>query len=455
MNRKIMCLLSLVLALALASHSFADELVIGDFEGGSLDNWGPAWEGSPVLANSTTGVTSGSGGLSLTTTGGYYCLQWNAPTVPESLAGHKLEFDLTMIASEWPVGLWTKVADKVALNSDGPSGWKEFTNATAIDKLTGESTSLDWGRWWDTAPDVVKTYTVDISDYDLTGATWFQINISVQGGDGIGHFYFDSVQLSYEAPTSSVVIGDFEADSLDNWGPAWEGSPVLANSTTGVTSGSGSLSLTTTGGYYCLQWNAPTIPESLAGQSLVFDLTMIASEWPVGLWTKVADKVALNSDGPSGWKEFTNAAAIDKLTGESTSLDWGRWWDAAPDVVKTYSVDISDYDLTGATWFQINISVQGGDGIGHFYFDNVQLVAPLVDTGKSTDTIIGDWEQDMDGWVVGGGADAQFNDHNGVTLGNYSLDIYIPNGDWNQDVLTLDVIGNGLLDVFKVNQEIS
>jgi hypothetical protein len=38
---------------------------------------------------------------------------------------------------------------------------------------------------------------------------------------------------------------------------------------------------------------------------------------------------------------------------------------------------------------------------------------------------------------------------------NYSLDIYIPNGDWNQDVLTLDVIGNGLLDVFKVNQEIS
>ncbi|MHC4682447.1 MAG: hypothetical protein ACYTEK_27645, partial [Planctomycetota bacterium] len=327
MNRKIMCLLSLVLALALASHSFADELVIGDFEGGSLDNWGPAWEGSPVLANSTTGVTSGSGGLSLTTTGGYYCLQWNAPTVPESLAGHKLEFDLTMIASEWPVGLWTKVADKVALNSDGPSGWKEFTNATAIDKLTGESTSLDWGRWEDAAPDVVKTYSVDISDYDLTGATWFQINISVQGGDGIGHFYFDSVQLSYEAPTSSVVIGDFEADSLDNWGPAWEGSPVLANSTTGVTSGSGSLSLTTTGGYYCLQWNAPTIPESLAGQSLVFDLTMIASEWPVGLWTKVADKVALNSDGPSGWKEFTNATAIDKLTGESTSLDWGRWWD--------------------------------------------------------------------------------------------------------------------------------
>jgi hypothetical protein len=286
---------------------------------------------------------------------------------------------------------------------------------------------------------------------------WFELALVTNLDSGsVTKFYVDNIQLSYEAPTSSVVIGDFEEGSLDNWGPAWEGSPVLANSATGVTSGSGSLSLTTTGGYYCLQWNAPTVPESLAGQSLEFDLTMIASEWPVGLWTKVADKVALNSDGPSGWKEFTNATAIDKLTGESTSLDWGRWWDAAPDVVKTYSVDISDYDLTGATSFQINISVQGGDGLGHFYFDNVQLISELPDdTSKSTDTVIGNWEQDMDGWVVGGGADALFNDHNGVTLGNYSLDVYIPNGDWNQDVLTLDVIGSGLLDIFKVNQEIS
>jgi len=57
--------------------------------------------------------------------------------------------------------------------------------------------------------------------------------------------------------------------------------------------------------------------------------------------------------------------------------------------------------------------------------------------------------------VVGGGADAIFNDHNGVTLDNYSLDIYLPNGDWNQDVLTLSILDNGLLDAFKVNRKIS
>ncbi len=254
-----------------------------------------------------------------------------------------------------------------------------------------------------------------------------------------------------------VVIGGFEG-GLDNWKEAWEGSPILANSTNGVTSGSGSLSLTTTGGYYCLQWNAPAVPTSLAGQKLTFDLTMIASEWPVGLWTKVADKVALNSNGASGWKEYTGATAVDRLTSAATSADWGRWWDAAPDALKTYTLDISDYDLTGATWFQINISVQGGNGTAHFYFDNVQLAGPSPlppDTGKSTDVIIGNWEQALDGWVVGGGANAVFNDHNGVTLGKYSLDVFIPNGDWNQDVLTLNVIGAGLLDAFKVNQKIS
>ncbi|UCC96488.1 MAG: hypothetical protein JSW66_11665 [Phycisphaerales bacterium] len=202
MCKKLIVLIASIMGLGLVSTGYGT--VIGDFEDGSLDGWGPAWDGSPVLASSTTGVTSGSGSLSVTTTGGYYCLQWDAPTVPESLAGQSLMFDLTMIASEWPVNLWTKVADKVALNSDGPSGWKEYANATAIDTLTGESTSTDWGRWWDTAPDVVKTYSVDISDYDLTGATWFQIVIAIQGGDGLGHFYFDNIQMDQPAATIAV-----------------------------------------------------------------------------------------------------------------------------------------------------------------------------------------------------------------------------------------------------------
>ena len=132
-------ILYLIIVLGLVSTSYG--IVIGDFEGGSMDNWGPTWEGTPVLENSTTGVTLGNESLSVLFTDGYWGIQWNAPTMPETLAGTTLTFDLTMIASEWPVGHWTKVADKIALNSDSAAGWVEYTTTTAIDKLTGDSTS--------------------------------------------------------------------------------------------------------------------------------------------------------------------------------------------------------------------------------------------------------------------------------------------------------------------------
>jgi hypothetical protein len=187
----------LVLTLALVSNSYG--LVIGNWESSdSNDNWGSGEEGSPVLVpDSTTGVTKGNGSLSVTTNGGYWCLQWNAPTVPSTLVGAQIQFDLTMVASEWAG--WTKVADKIAINSNGASGWKEWNNlATAIDRDTGLPTSLDWGPW---AGDANKTYSLDISDYDLTGATWFQIKIAVQGGDGAGHFYFDNALITKTHPT--------------------------------------------------------------------------------------------------------------------------------------------------------------------------------------------------------------------------------------------------------------
>lgn len=173
-----------------------------------------------------------------------------------------------------------------------------------------------------------------------------------------------------------VVIGDFEG-GMDNWVAGWDGTPVLAASQTAgtVTSGESSLAVTTNGGYWCLQWNAPggSIPASFANTTLKFDLTMVQSEWPASPWTKVADKIAINSDSPSGWKEFTTAAAEWRDGSGSAPLDWGAW---SPTAAKTFSVDISSYDVTGATWLQIIITLQGGDGSGAFYFDNIQLAQP-------------------------------------------------------------------------------
>ncbi|HUV64758.1 MAG TPA: LamG-like jellyroll fold domain-containing protein, partial [Sedimentisphaerales bacterium] len=441
MCKRTICLLSLVLALGLVSTGYG--ALIDSFE-----NAPGAWEimnPPETLAQSSEGVTDGSYSLQRNFVAGWRYIDLDITPFLTALNNNDiLQVDVTTSVTAEQMGWWFEQQIILQGGSEAGSYYLQGPLVSVASPDGNPKTTT-----------VSFNYRPELVNGPLTG--WAKIRLLGNTGPGPdGILYYDNLRVvSAEPPPSSVVIGDFEG-GLDNWTAAWEGSPVLANATNGVTSGSGSLSLTTTGGYYCLQWNAPTIPASLADQKLTFDLTMIASEWPVGLWTKVAERVALNSDGASGWKEYANATAIDKVTGEATSLDWGRWWDTAPDVVKTYSVDISDYDLTGATWFQINITVQGGNGTGHFYFDNVQLVGPPPpDTGKSTDTIIGDWEQDLDGWVVGGGADAMFNDHNGVTLGNYSLDVFIPNGDYNQDVLTLNVLGAGLLDLFKVNRELS
>ena len=444
MCKKIMYLFSLIIVLGLVSGAKGE--IIDSFESGP-----GSWEiinPPETLAQSTEGVTDGTSSLQRNFTAGFNFIDLDVSSFVDVLnANETLEVDVTTSLTAEQVGWYLE--QRIILQGG---------NATGDYYIEGPLVSIASPDGTPTKTTVSFDYKPEFADGPLTG--WAKIRLVTNtGGDGV--LYYDNLRaVSAAPPLTAVVIGDFENGSLDNWVEAWEGSPVLVNSTAGVTSGSGSLSVTTTGGYYCLQWNAPTVPASLAGQSLVFDLTMIASEWPVGLWTKVAEKVALNSDSPSGWKEYTNATAIDKLTGEPTSLDWGRWWDTAPDVVKTYSVDISDYNLTGATWFQIIITIQGGDGLGHFYFDNVQLISadeqPPADTPKSTDTIIGNWEQDMDGWLTGtpAGLDPLFNDHNGVTLDNYSFDVWHQDSDW-QELFTLDLMERGLVDAFAYNQEIS
>jgi hypothetical protein len=192
-----------------------------------------------------------------------------------------------------------------------------------------------------------------------------------------------------------VILGNFEhADSNDGFVPGSNDALAILvpDCNIGVTLGHGSLKLTpgTDGAYFGLAWAGS--PLSLTDANLQFDLTMVASEWSNSAWTQVGDKIAVNSDGPSGWKEYGPASTsllaysfIDRDTGLPTDRWWGPW---EGDANKTYSYDISDYDATGATWMQIQISVQDGNRIGggHFYFDNVRLVTPNMVISKCTIT---------------------------------------------------------------------
>ena len=63
----------------------------------------------------------------------------------------------------------------------------------------------------------------------------------------------------------------------------------------------------------------------------------------------------------------------------------------------------------------------------------------------------------MDGWVAGGGADTRYSDTNGVTLGKYSLDVYVPTGAW-ATVLSLNLLDPNqaaVLAAFRSNTKIT
>ena len=195
-----------------------------------------------------------------------------------------------------------------------------------------------------------------------------------------------------------IILGNWESsDSNDSWvaGSDDPNAILIPDSNIGVTLGSGSLKLkpVADGAYWRIAWAGS--PLTLTDSSLRFDLTMVASEWPSMPWTKVADKIAINSDvnqndgtigTGGGWKEYSNlAVATNRDTNEASSLDWGAW---SGDANKTYTLDVNDYDATGATWMQIAVSVQDGDVVsgGNFYFDNFRLVTPAMVVSKCTVT---------------------------------------------------------------------
>jgi len=202
-----------------------------------------------------------------------------------------------------------------------------------------------------------------------------------------------------------IILGNWEsADSNDGWLAFYDtgGGVNLVNDIifspdcpNGVTLGHGSLSIIPDAnvGYYCLRWEGTPLTFT-KGTFIKFDLTMPSADWPSGQWTKVGAKLAINSDGPSGWKEYgpdatsdTNLySVIDRDTGLPTSFDWQSDWNPGVDGNKTYTYNVSSYDATGATWMNINITVQGSNGTGHFYFDNIRLVTPDVIVNKCTVT---------------------------------------------------------------------
>ncbi|HOQ04768.1 MAG TPA: hypothetical protein PKY88_06110 [Anaerohalosphaeraceae bacterium] len=228
------CLAALMI-LGWVSAGYA--VMLADFETG-LDGFVATGSPAPTLSLSTQpgAVTSGSQCLRVYHNGtNFWPLRWVAPSVPTRLG--KLQIDITCFAADWPTQPWTRFCEKIALQSNAPGGgWVEYTTTTAnwTNRLTGGPAPVDWGAW---DGDMFRTVTIDISNYNLTGATYFQINLSFNCSTA-GPYYIDAVRFLDEphnphpADNGVAVIGyDTElswenATNSLNWVKVWFGAPV-------------------------------------------------------------------------------------------------------------------------------------------------------------------------------------------------------------------------------------
>ncbi len=203
----------------------------------------------------------------------------------------------------------------------------------------------------------------------------------------------DVWSFTTEYPIVGTVIGDWE-QNMDGWGPAWEDSPVFDYNQTPetVTLGEYSLSVQWTADYWIIQYSAPEVPETLENTTLMFDYTAYGADF--SNWAEIGEKIALNSDAAPGWKEYNGrdlAVVIDRNTGEQLdSIDFGSWEEIFQ---RTYTLDVSDYDLTGATWFSIVIScnVDVKTSTGRIYLD----YARLVDARLATNPVPTNYEENV------------------------------------------------------------
>ncbi|MGE5293921.1 MAG: LamG domain-containing protein [Solirubrobacterales bacterium] len=448
MKRILMCGVLASVTLILASSAVAD--VVGNFEG-TLDGW-RAGDGM-TLSFSATGATAGAQALQIDGSGGWHIsalLDAKSQRANLGKKGVKVTADVTAVAGEMTSG-WMQVEIVVNAQNNNDSG---ANNNIGWNQLGGQDVAIDGQP---------HTLTWTLSD-DLAGKiaaaddniSWFELAlVSNLDSASVTRFYLDNVQVvAPEVATTSVVIGNFE-NGLDGWYTDTYTGGTTAAGATGATLGAQAMQVDAAGGWQ--QLTKVDVKPHMAmlatkGVKITADVTAFAADmtttwFQVGMVINAQNNNDNGANNNLGWNDLgLQDVAID---GQAHTLTWTL----ADDV--TAKIAGANADIG---WFEVLlISNDDSASTTRFYIDNIQIVSPATDTGKATDTVIGNWEQSMDGWVVGGGADVRYSDTNGVTLGEYSLDVYTPTGAW-ASVLTMNLLdpnNAAVLAAFRTNTKLS
>lgn len=250
------------------------------------------------------------------------------------------------------------------------------------------------------------------------------------------------------------VVGNFEG-SLDSW----QGQDAkISLTTTGATAGTQAILVDGPGGWHIdakLDAKALRAALGVKGAKITADVTAFEADmtttWmQVGMVVNGTGDDSTGANNNIGWNDL--GAQDIARDGLPHTLTW-----ALPDAL-TAKIALVDDKIS---WFELMlISNLDGASATKFYIDNIQIVAPApVATTKSSDTVIGDWEHSMDGWVKNeaSNADIRFSDTNGVTLNKSSLDIYTPTGAW-ATVISLNLLdpnNAAKLAAFRANTKVT
>lgn len=446
MSRKLWCVVLVATTLALASTGHA--VVVGDFEG-SFDGW---YEDAATLSLSTTGATLGTQALQVDGPGGWK-INAKLDVKPHLATLAKKGVKIT--------------ADVTAFGADMSTDWMQvemIINGQDNDD-NGANNNIGWNQLG--AQDVVRdgqphTYTWELPDEltaKIAGAdgtiSWFEFALVTNLDEGsVTKFYIDNIQIVYEEPTSDVLVSSFET-GLEGWYTDDWTAGTTAVSTIGATHGVQSMQVEGPGGWQQLtKVDAKPYRTLLAvpGAVITADVTAFAAdmttEWmQVGMVLNCQNNDNNGANNNLGWNELgLQDVARD---GQPQTLTWVIPEDLAARIAGTD-------DSIG--WFEfLLISNVDEASVAKFYIDNIRVAGIPVDTGKATDFILGNWEQDLDRWVVGGTADVRYSDTNGVTLDSYSLDVYTPTGEW-ANALELNLLEPNNADIlaaFRANTKIT
>jgi hypothetical protein len=237
MRKKLIYLISFVVALSLASITYGDGFVIGNFEGDSMDGWGPETPSNPniTLTLSTVGATLDGNSLKIADSTGngfdraaaYSCVAND--TVNEFRKHTKVSLDLTRLNSEWD-GAWG------GWNGGHNSfqGYCEFHMIVEAGSTEGtpwakgwELTQIaNWGSWNGDSPiNFTYDYSTLLNQIDFNNLTYLGIILCTNWGNygSGGVYYIDNVKLvgegmAYEPNPANHAV-DVQTDSNLIWTP--------------------------------------------------------------------------------------------------------------------------------------------------------------------------------------------------------------------------------------------